>query len=165
MEKCVPGRCFSCLDLLQGSLGEIPYQPAECFRISWRHINVVCLLEWKKKKKREKKCGKNWKLKNSWVFVTQTGKKEVFGCTEIYCACLPCVHDLQAARSVFRRQALTQKLTVDPPQRVWAKLISVIVTVVGLDQAIISPLTIILLAELFVFISLHPANAELYCVG
>lgn len=50
MEKCVPGWCFSCLDLLQGSLGEIPYQPAECFRISWCHINVVCLLEWEGKK-------------------------------------------------------------------------------------------------------------------
>lgn len=34
MEKCVPGWCFSCLDLLQVSLGEIPYQPVECFRIS-----------------------------------------------------------------------------------------------------------------------------------
>lgn len=56
MEKCVPGWCFSCLDLLHW---EIPYQPAECFRILWRHISVVCLLKWG-----AKKAGTgNWKKK------------------------------------------------------------------------------------------------------
>lgn len=61
MEKCVPGWCFSCLDLLQGSLGEIPYQPAECFRISWRHYQCSLLASVEKKIKNMARIG-NWKI-------------------------------------------------------------------------------------------------------
>lgn len=50
MEKCVPGWCFSCLDMLQSSLGEIPYQLVECFRdiMSPYQCSLVARVEGKK---------------------------------------------------------------------------------------------------------------------